>query len=449
VNRTTERSARAIDGAPAIEVKHAYKVFGRRPKDVVKRLKQGISREELRSQGTAAVIDAGFEVRAGEIFVVMGLSGSGKSTLIRMLNGLNPTTEGSIKVNGSEVVGRSAAELRELRRDHMSMVFQHFALLPHRSVLDNVAYGLELQGVSTAERQERARGWLERVGLAGWERSLPGELSGGMQQRVGIARALAADTDILLMDEAFSALDPLIRREMQEQLVELQQELGKTIVFITHDLNEAMFLGDRIAVMRDGRIVQVGTPNDILTDPANDYVAQFVQDVDRARVLTAGDVMEPPRAVVPASAGPRTALRTMRDLQTSACFVTTGARTLLGVVRDKDVLRQVREGGTDLTQMLRPTPSIVTPDQHIADLFELAVESPLPVAVTDDQDRLIGVVPRVTLLAALADLPATTTEIPVIEPTPDVPAATITRTLAEDDPGDAIGSGIDMHEEAR
>ncbi|WP_228407040.1 quaternary amine ABC transporter ATP-binding protein [Leucobacter muris] len=431
MNRTTEQPDRALDGAPAIEVERAYKVFGRRPKEVVKQLKQGASRDELRAHGTAAVIDASFEVRKGEIFVVMGLSGSGKSTLIRMLNGLNPTTDGSIKVNGSEVVGRSAAELRELRRDHMSMVFQHFALLPHRTVLDNVAYGLELQGVAPAERQERARGWLARVGLAGWERSFPGELSGGMQQRVGIARALAADTDILLMDEAFSALDPLIRREMQEQLIELQQELGKTIVFITHDLNEAMFLGDRIAVMRDGRIVQVGTPNDILTDPANDYVAQFVQDVDRARVLTAGDVMEPPHAVVFASAGPRTALKTMRDMQTSACFVTDSGRKLLGVVRDKDVLRQVREGSTDLTERLRPTPSIVKRDQLIADLFELAVESPLPVAVTDEQDRLIGVVPRVTLLAALADLPTTTTEIPVIEPTPEVPAAMITQTLEE------------------
>lgn len=414
----------------AIDVSHSYKVFGRRTKEVVRRLQSGTPREELRSLGTAAVIDASFSVRPGEIFVVMGLSGSGKSTLIRMLNGVNPATVGSVKVFGTEIVGLDAKELRELRRTRMSMVFQHFALLPHRSVVDNVAYGLELQGVARAERQERASYWLERVGLAGWERSLPSELSGGMQQRVGIARALTADTDILLMDEAFSALDPLIRREMQEQLVELQQELGKTIVFITHDLNEAMLLGDRIAVMRDGRIVQIGTPNEILTDPANDYVAQFVQDVDRARVLTAGDVMEPPRAIVPASGGPRAALRMMRDLQTSACFVTTGDRKLLGVVRDKDVLRQVRAGGTDLTEQLRPTPSIVHEGQLISELFELAVESPLPVAVTDAQGRLIGVVPRVTLLAALTDLPLTTTEIPVIEPTLDVPVDTITETLA-------------------
>ena len=424
------------NGDPAVVVQGAYKVFGKRPKEAVTRLRAGASRDDVRPLGTAAVIDASFEVHPGEIFVVMGLSGSGKSTLIRMLNGLNPTTEGSITVFGEEVVGREPKELRELRRRRMSMVFQHFALLPHRTVIDNVAYGLELQGMSGEDRSERARYWLERVGLSGWEQSMPDELSGGMRQRVGIARALAADTDVLLMDEAFSALDPLIRREMQEQLVELQQELNKTIIFITHDLNEAMFLGDRIAVMRDGRIVQIGTPNEILTDPANDYVAQFVQDVDRAKVLTAGDVMEPPHAVVFASAGPRTALRLMRDQQTSACFVTTAGRKLLGVVRDKDVLRQVREGSTDLTERLRPTPGVVHKDQLVAELFELAVESHLPVAVTDEHDRLIGVVPRVTLLAALADIPTTTTEIPIIEPTPDVPAATITATLESFDEGE-------------
>lgn len=419
----------STESSIALSVDHAYKVFGRRAKEAARRLRAGASREDVRSLGTAAVIDASFDVNVGEIFVVMGLSGSGKSTLIRLLNGLGDTTDGSIKVFGHEIVGMSAPELREIRRERMSMVFQHFALLPHRSVLDNAAYGLEMKGVSLEERRTRAMGWLERVGLKGWENSLPSDLSGGMQQRVGIARAFAADTDILLMDEAFSALDPLIRREMQELLVELQQELGKTIVFITHDLNEAMFLGDRIAVMRDGRIQQQGTPNDILTDPANDYVAQFVQDVDRARVLTAGDVMEPPRAVIPASGGPRTALRMMRDLQTSACFVTTSGRKLLGVVRDKDMLRLVREGDADLTSALKPTPSIVAPDQYIAELFELAVESHLPVAVLDEQDRLIGVVPRVTLLASLANLPTTTTEIPIIEPTPDVPEQVITDML--------------------
>ena len=424
----------------AISVDHAYKVFGRRPKEAAKRLRAGATRDDVKAFGTAAVIDASFDVRVGEIFVVMGLSGSGKSTLIRLLNGLGDTTEGSIRVFGDEIVGMSPNDLRDVRRERMAMVFQHFALFPHRTVLDNAAYGLEIKGVPLEERRQRAQSWLNRVGLEGWGDSHPSELSGGMQQRVGLARAFAADTQILLMDEAFSALDPLIRREMQELLVELQQELGKTIVFITHDLNEAMFLGDRIAVMRDGRIMQLGTPNDILTDPANDYVAQFVQDVDRARVLTAGDVMEPPRAVVPASAGPRAALRTMRDLQTSACFVVSSGRKLVGVVRDKDMLRLVREGSANINDALKPTPSIVSPDQYIAELFELSVESPLPVAVVDEQDRLIGVVPRVTLLASLANLPTMTTEIPIIEPTPDVSSALITATLDATTDGNAAPS---------
>ncbi len=413
--------------SPAVKVSGLYKVFGRRPKEVLKGLDRGKSREELQEYGTAAVIDAGFEVRFGEIFVVMGLSGSGKSTLIRMLNGLNPITRGTVEVAGTEVNGLQGDKLRELRREKMSMVFQHFALLPHRTVLENVAYGLEIQGVGKAERSERAKRWLERVGLVGWEDNLPSELSGGMQQRVGLARAFAADTEILLMDEAFSALDPLIRREMQELLRELQDELGKTIVFITHDLNEAMFLGDRIAVMRDGRVVQVGTPNDILTDPANDYVAKFVQDVDRAKVLTANDVMEPPRAVVRAAAGPRTALRIMRDLQTPTVFVTTASRRVVGYVRDTEVLAHVRAGHSDLESIIQPLPSKVHPDQYIAELFGLTIESPLPIAVVDPRDRLLGVVPRITLLAALANAPADAGT--TLSPIPMVPAEVIDATL--------------------
>src|SRR5690554_2308055 len=218
----------------------------------------------------------------------MGLSGSGKSTLIRMLNGLHPVTAGTVEIGDATITDISAATLRQVRRNKVSMVFQHFALLPHRTVIDNVAYGLEIQGKPKKERLDRARQVTEIVGLKGWEEMYPNELSGGMQQRVGLARALATDSEVLLMDEAFSALDPLIRREMQEQLVELQSELGKTIIFITHDLNEAMYIGDRIAVMRDGRIVQIGSPEDILTNPANDYVEQFVHDVDRTKVLTAG-----------------------------------------------------------------------------------------------------------------------------------------------------------------
>jgi glycine betaine/proline transport system ATP-binding protein len=414
-----------------VEARGLYKVFGRRPKEAVKRLGEGSSRDSLSSHGTAAVIDASFEVHAGEIFVVMGLSGSGKSTLIRMLNGLLEPTSGSVSIMGTSITGIPAAALRDVRKRNVSMVFQHFALLPHRTVLDNAAYGLEVQGVGLEERRERALAIVGRVGLGGWEDKLPGELSGGMQQRVGLARALASDTDILLMDEAFSALDPLIRREMQEQLVELQAELGKTIIFITHDLNEAMFLGDRIAVMRDGRIVQVGTPDDILTDPANDYVAQFVQDVDRARVLTAAGVMEPAKAIVSVSAGPRAALRTLRDQQTSAAFVVGNGRTLVGVVRDKDVMRLVKAGERDLASVVRHDVATVAPDAHLTELFEPSVESPLPVAVVDDKLRLLGVIPRVTLLAALGNVTSTTGEIAVVEPPATYSVEVITETLRE------------------
>ncbi|MBC7307236.1 MAG: betaine/proline/choline family ABC transporter ATP-binding protein, partial [Dietzia sp.] len=256
----------------AIRADGVYKVFGRRADDAVRRLRDGATRDDVLPMGvTPAVIDVSFEVQPGEIFVVMGLSGSGKSTLIRMLNGLLEPTAGTVEVDGTDITRANPAQLREVRMRRMSMVFQHFALLPHRTVLENAAYALDVQGVPPAERAERAREALDLVGLAGWEDKFPSQLSGGMKQRVGLARALAAQTDILLMDEAFSALDPLIRREMQTQLVDLQQRLGKTVVFITHDLNEAMYIGDRIAVMRDGRVVQVGTGEEILTDPANDY----------------------------------------------------------------------------------------------------------------------------------------------------------------------------------
>lgn len=385
----------------ALSVRDVYKVFGRRPLDAVRRLEQGATRDDVKQLGTAAVIDASFDVKQGEIFVVMGLSGSGKSTLIRMLNGLWKPTSGHVLLGGTDLAQADAKEMRALRRQRVSMVFQHFALLPHRTVLDNAAYPLEIQGVDKAERREKARRSLELVGLGGWEDSLPSQLSGGMRQRVGLARALAADTDVLLMDEAFSALDPLIRREMQEQLLELQQTLGKTIIFITHDLNEAMHLGDRIAVMRDGRIVQIGTAEQILSDPANDYVAQFVADVDRTRVLTASSVMVRPAVVVPMGGGPRQASRTMREAQVSAAYVVDRQRRLQGVVRDDDAVAAIKAGKESLEGIVRDGVAPVSPDTPLAEIFAPAAESPLPVAVTDEADRLVGVVPRVTLLEAM------------------------------------------------
>ncbi len=269
-----------------LEADQLFKVFGRKPDDAVDRLRGGVDREVLRAEGTtAAVVDASFHVEPGEIFVVMGLSGSGKSTLLRMLNGLTRPTSGRVLFGGQNLTTLPDKELRAVRSRRISMVFQHFALFPHRSVLENAGYGLQVQQVPREERDRRAAEALRLVSLEGWEQSWPDELSGGMQQRVGLARALATDADLLLMDESFSALDPLIRREMQDQLLEIQHNLRKSIVFITHDLNEAMRLGDRIAVMRDGRIVQQGTPAEIVLAPADDYVAAFVEDVDRDRVL--------------------------------------------------------------------------------------------------------------------------------------------------------------------
>ncbi|NQX37172.1 glycine betaine/L-proline ABC transporter ATP-binding protein [Herbiconiux sp. VKM Ac-2851] len=413
----------------AVEVTNLYKIFGRKPHDAVRRLREGASRDEVSKLGTAAVIDASFTVEPGEIFVVMGLSGSGKSTLIRTLNGLLEPTAGDVSIMGTSVGTASTSELRELRRNHVSMVFQHFALLPHRTVAENVAYGLEIQGVSTAERRSRAGEILDLVGLGGWGDKLPDELSGGMRQRVGLGRALAADTDVLLMDEAFSALDPLIRREMQEQLLELQTQLGKTIVFITHDLNEAMFLGDRVAVMRDGRVVQVDTPEQIITDPASEYVEKFVHDVDRARVLTAASIMEPGRSVISLSSGPRAAMRRMRDLQTSAAFVIGPNRTLLGTVHDRAVMSLVTSGESDLSAVVQDDYLSAAPETPISELVELSIESVLPVAVTDADGRLLGVVPRVTLLAALGNLPASTGEIATVDPPATIPIDVITQTL--------------------
>ena len=277
---------------PVVRADHLYKVFGRQSKVAVERLADGSHRDTIADLDvTAAVIDVSFEVQPGEIFVVMGLSGSGKSTLIRMLNGLLDSTAGSVEIDGVDITTLSQKNLLKLRGEKISMVFQHFALLPHRTVLENAAYGLELRGLPRAERFAKAKETLALVGLEGWEDKLPEQLSGGMQQRVGLARALAADTDIILMDEAFSALDPLIRRDMQTQLLELQATLGKTIIFITHDLNEAMRLGDRICVLRDGRVAQIGEASEILNAPANEYVERFVEDVDRSRVLTAAEAL--------------------------------------------------------------------------------------------------------------------------------------------------------------
>lgn len=387
----------------AIEVNNLYKVFGSKASAALDLLKRGWDREDVQKETGAvpAVIDVSFDIHAGETFVVMGLSGSGKSTLVRCLNLLHPPTAGSVSVFGSDIRALSAQDLRHLRAKRISMVFQHFGLLPHRTVFQNAEWGLEVQKTPAAERRERAQQALTLVGLDGWGDSYPSELSGGMQQRVGLARALATDADILLMDEAFSALDPLIRTEMQELLLDLQQDLAKTIVFITHDLNEAMLLGDRIAIMKAGRIAQIGTTEDILQSPADDYVQSFVQNVDRSRVLTASAVMEEPIAKILLREGAQAALHWMREYQTSGLLVVDKHRTLVGAAFDDDVIAAIRRGEHTLDRIVTSKVATVSPDTLLADCLIPSAESRLPLAVVEN-GKLLGVIPRVTLLTALA-----------------------------------------------
>jgi glycine betaine/proline transport system ATP-binding protein len=366
---------------------------------------EDVSRAEIqrRTGATLAVRDVSFDVRAGELFVVMGLSGSGKSTLVRLLNRLIEPTGGRIDIDGRELGGLSDAELRRLRNERISMVFQHFALLPHRTVRQNAEYGLQIRKVDPATRRERAEWALDQVGLADRADTYPGQLSGGMRQRVGLARALASDTDVLLMDEPYSALDPLIRREMQSLLVRLQDELRKTIVFITHDLNEAMLLGDRILLLKDGRLVQVGTGPEILAAPADDYVADFVSDVDRSRVLTAADVLREARVVVRTRERPADVLHRLGGAEATGAYVLDDDDRLLGVVRDDWLAGAARRGATEIdTEALLREYRTTEPGRPLIDLVDQVGRHVVPLAVVDDDNRLLGVVPRGAVLAALA-----------------------------------------------
>lgn len=385
-----------------LQLKQVSKLFGAQAEQSVGLLEQGWNKEKLAKEKsvTVGVNRVNLSIEAGEIFVIMGLSGSGKSTLVRMLNRLIEPTAGEILVHGQDLRKMNKEQLRKVRRQTISMVFQKFALFPHRTVLENVEYGLEIQKVKKPERTEKAMRSLELVGLKGWENKSPDELSGGMQQRVGLARALANDPEILLMDEAFSALDPLIRRDMQDELLELQETMKKTIIFITHDLDEALRIGDRIALMKDGAVVQVGTPEEILTQPANAYVERFVEDVDLSKVLTAAHVMRRPETIMP-DRGPRVALELMRERGISNLFVIDRGKRLLGVITAEDASEAMRSGKT-LADILITDGPRVHPDVLINELFEITSMSKVPLAVVDDNDRLAGVIVRGALLGALA-----------------------------------------------
>ena len=382
--------------------KDIVKIFGSDPREALAMLSEGKSKNEIFAETghTVGVNNVSFEVGEGEIFVVMGLSGSGKSTLVRMINGLIPPTAGTMAIDGTDIANCSAETLRKTRREKVAMVFQHFALFPHKTVADNVAYGLKVKGVAASERRERALVALEQVGLKPYADSYPDELSGGMQQRVGLARGLATEPEILLMDEPFSALDPLIRRDMQEELLELQRSMKKTIIFITHDLNEALILGDRIAIMKDGRFVQVATAEEIVDSPADDYVAAFTQDIDRARVFTAGSVAEPAEAVELSQATAISAMRRMEELGHDAIYVTDGD-AIAGAVTYRDLAAAERENGGVIKDALITDFPTAKRTTQLFELYPLA-QSGLPIALTDRKGRLKGIVPPQAVFAKLA-----------------------------------------------
>ena len=384
-----------------VTAKNVFKIFGEDPSPAFEMLRDGRSKAEILEKTglTVGVNDASFEVAEGEIFVVMGLSGSGKSTLVRMINGLIPPSGGEMLIDDVDVVSCSAETLRSVRRDKIAMVFQHFALFPHKTVVDNVAYGLKVKGVGVQERRERALKALSQVGLEAWADSHPDELSGGMQQRVGLARGLATEAEVLLMDEPFSALDPLIRRDMQEELLELQRSLKKTIIFITHDLNEALILGDKIAIMKDGRFVQVGTAEDIVGAPADDYVAAFTQDIDRSRVFEVGSIAASPEALDLSADTPRTALDRMETHERNALYVMDGAN-IAGVVTYRDAAVAARGDGGDLRAILRTDFSTVSEDAYLHELYDKAA-SGLPVAILDAGKAFVGVVAPQAIFAQL------------------------------------------------
>ncbi|ANY15310.1 quaternary amine ABC transporter ATP-binding protein [Bordetella pseudohinzii] len=393
-----------------IEVKNIYKIFGPHPQKCLKAAQDGISKEALLAETghTLGLRNISLSIDEGSIFVIMGLSGSGKSTLIRHFNRLIEPSAGQILVDGVDVVSLNKRELETFRQKKMSMVFQRFGLFPHRTVLDNAAYGLTVQGVARAEREQRARHWLEQVGLSGFESQYPHQLSGGMQQRVGLARALATDAEILLMDEAFSALDPLIRREMQDHLLQLQAKLNKTIVFITHDLDEALRLGNRIAILKDGELVQEGTPEDILLSPANDYVQAFLQDVNRTKVLNAAHAVNPSRLTLTMRSRPAHSLERMRALNYEYAPVLDGKR-LAGVLTEQAAVRAQEEGARDVSRYvedLASVPATAGLDQVLSQL----VHSDQPVAVTGEDDEFIGMLSRKKVVELVAPVVAENNE---------------------------------------
>jgi len=385
-----------------IKLEHVSKIFGSDPKSVIPMIEEGKSKHDILEETghTVGVYDASLDIKQGEVFVVMGLSGSGKSTLIRCLNLLNKPTTGSVYIDGQDIADGNKEKLKKVRQEKVAMVFQHFGLFDHRTILANVEYGLEIRKMSKEERREIALKNIEVVGLKGYEDQYPSQLSGGMQQRVGLARALANDPDILLMDEPFSALDPLIRREMQAELVNLQKELQKTIVFITHDVNEAFRLGDRIAVMRDGRVVQVGTPEEIIDEPANDYIVDFIQDIDRSKVFQAKHIMSEARMTVTTNDTTNEAVKKMRESSLSSIFVLDNEEKLAGIITIDDAVKAIKQERT-VESILNKDIEKVDEDEYVNDIIAKSLQTKYPLAVVDNEQKLQGIILRVHVLSGL------------------------------------------------
>ncbi len=395
------------DATAKLVVRDLTKIFGGRPQEALDMLREGLNKDVIfqRTHQTVGVDHASFEINEGEVFVIMGLSGSGKSTLVRLLNRLIEPTSGEVLIEGEDIAKMSEQQLIELRRRDMSMVFQSFALLPHLRVLDNVAFGLELAGVAKQRRQERAMAALEQVGLAPNAESFPDELSGGMQQRVGLARALANDPGIMLMDEAFSALDPLIRGEMQDELLKLQAENRRTVVFISHDLDEAMRIGDRIAIMEGGRVVQIGTPEEILANPADEYVKSFFSGVDVSKILNIGDIARRLQVTLieRAGLGIESAIERLRRQEREFAVLLDRNNNYAGVVT-LDSLDRARRDGKGLADARVPGVEPLRADQALSDVLTDVARAPTPMPVVDGEGRYVGTVSRAVLLEALAGI---------------------------------------------
>lgn len=389
-----------------VVVENLFKIFGPDAKRGLKLIEQGLDKQQIfeKTGLTVGVREASFTVRAGEIFVVMGLSGSGKSTLVRMLNRLIEPTAGDVLIDGENVAQMDKKKLIQLRREKMSMVFQSFALMPHMTVLENTAFGLEVAGIAKKDREDRADAALEQVGLKAWAGSYPQELSGGMQQRVGLARALAQDPDIMLMDEAFSALDPLIRSEMQDELLKLQEDSDRTVIFISHDLHEAMKIGDRIAMMEGGRIVQVGTPDEILKNPADKYVQSFFRGVDPTTVFAAKDVARKSQLTIRWHKGegfPRAALDQLSQEDRDFAYVLDRKKKFKGVVSADSLGEAIERDEQNLDGALLKEVEPVPAEAALQELLTVIRKCPCPVPVVDEQNTFLGVVSRSTFLRTL------------------------------------------------